>query len=312
MRDRGPRFDAPVADGGYAWWYVDALSDDGRHGLVLIAFVGSVFSPYYARARARGRGDPLRHCAMNVALYGSDGKRWTMTERGQAHVRRTRETFSVGPSSLAWDGASLTATIDEVALPWPSRVRGTVRLTAGALPRHVVALDGAGAHRWQPLAPLARVDVRFTQPDLAWSGSAYCDANDGDAPLADAFSGWHWSRANSPEGVSVLYDVERRGADALSVALHVDRAGNVREFAPPPVVPLPSTGWRVARRARSEAGHAPTVVRTLEDAPFYARSLVRLQLSGAPVVAIHESLSLDRFRSPWVQLMLPFRMPRRA
>ena len=44
---------------GYVWWYVDALSDDGRHGLTLIAFIGSVFSPYYALARRRGAGDPL-------------------------------------------------------------------------------------------------------------------------------------------------------------------------------------------------------------------------------------------------------------
>ena len=38
-------FDAPVQPGGYAWWYVDALSDDGCHGLTIIAFVGSVFRP---------------------------------------------------------------------------------------------------------------------------------------------------------------------------------------------------------------------------------------------------------------------------
>ena len=44
------RFDAPVPHGGYAWWYVDALSDDGRHGITIIAFIGSVFSPYYAWA----------------------------------------------------------------------------------------------------------------------------------------------------------------------------------------------------------------------------------------------------------------------
>ena len=54
--DRGPRFDAAVPPGGYAWWYVDALSDDGRHGLTIIAFIGSVFSPYYACARRRGDG----------------------------------------------------------------------------------------------------------------------------------------------------------------------------------------------------------------------------------------------------------------
>ncbi|PIY72746.1 MAG: carotenoid 1,2-hydratase, partial [Rhodobacterales bacterium CG_4_10_14_0_8_um_filter_70_9] len=33
---------------------MDGLSDDGRHGITLIAFIGSVFSPYYYWAgRAR-------------------------------------------------------------------------------------------------------------------------------------------------------------------------------------------------------------------------------------------------------------------
>ena len=68
--DRGPRFDAPVGPGGYAWWYVDAFSEDGQFGLTIIAFIGSVFSPYYAWS---GRRDPLNHCAVNVALYGERG-----------------------------------------------------------------------------------------------------------------------------------------------------------------------------------------------------------------------------------------------
>ncbi|MEO0034874.1 MAG: hydroxyneurosporene dehydrogenase CrtC, partial [Pseudomonadota bacterium] len=55
FNDRGgPRFDLPVPASGYAWWYIDAISDDGRHALTLIFFLGSVFSPYYAWAR-RGR-----------------------------------------------------------------------------------------------------------------------------------------------------------------------------------------------------------------------------------------------------------------
>ena len=53
--DAGPCFDQAVDPGGYAWWYVDAVSDDRRHGVAIIAFVGSVFSPYYAWA---GRRDP--------------------------------------------------------------------------------------------------------------------------------------------------------------------------------------------------------------------------------------------------------------
>ncbi|MCX7894268.1 MAG: hypothetical protein N2544_18135, partial [Burkholderiales bacterium] len=83
----GLGFDRPVAPGGgYAWWYVDALSDDARLGLTLIAFVGSVFSPYYAWAQRR-RGAPAlaeQHCALNLATYGAGPRRWTMTERAGA------------------------------------------------------------------------------------------------------------------------------------------------------------------------------------------------------------------------------------
>ena len=118
----GPRFDRTVAAGGYAWWYVDALSDDGAHGLTIIAFIGSVFSPYYALARAAaGAADPLNHCALNVALYGERGKRWAMTERGRAaRAARRARVCSIGPSALRWDGdRARRSTSTRVAVPLP-------------------------------------------------------------------------------------------------------------------------------------------------------------------------------------------------
>ena len=53
------------------------------------------------------------------------------------------------------------------------------------------------------------------------------------------------------------------------------------------------------------------VRQTLEDTPFYSRSVIETGLFGEQVTAVHESLSLDRFQAPWVQAMLPFRIPRR-
>ena len=82
-------------------------------------------------------------------------------------------------------------------------------------------------------------------------------------------------------------------------------------FAPPPRAALPMTGWRIARGTQAEGGRA-SVVRTLEDTPFYARSIIEAKLLGERVHAMHESLSLDRFRLGVVKAMLPFRMPRRA
>lgn len=286
------------------------MSDDARHGLTLIAFVGSVFSPYYAWARARGAADPLQHCALNVALYGAHGKRWALTERRRSAIRRTRDTLVVGPSSVSWDGGALTVDIDEVTFPMPSRIRGRVRLFPKAVVARPVALDAAGRHQWIPIAPCARVEVALEQPGLHWVGAGYFDSNAGDAPLEDDFQGWHWSRADLRNGTCVLYDVARRDGTNFALARHFDPAGNAREIAPPPLAGLPRTRWRIERATRSDGGAPACVQTTLEDTPFYARSMVRAQVQGTPVSAIHESLSLDRFRAAWVKLLLPFRMPR--
>jgi carotenoid 1,2-hydratase len=52
------------------------------------------------------------------------------------------------------------------------------------------------------------------------------------------------------------------------------------------------------------------VISTLEDAPFYARSLIGHRVDGEDAISMHESLDLDRFANPVVKAMLPFRMPR--
>jgi carotenoid 1,2-hydratase len=307
---RGPRFDTAVPAGGYVWWYLDALSEDGKHGLTLIAFVGSVFSPYYAWARQRGDPNPLAHCAVNVALYGAGGHRWAMTERGHASVVRERDTLAIGPSSLRWERDALVVRLDELTAPLPTRIRGEVRLHPHVLTSHRVPLDERGGHAWWPVAPLATVEVDLERPGLRWRGAGYCDSNAGDAPLESAFSRWEWSRSTVGEETTVLYEVERRSAARLSLALGIDRTGVLTHLERPAEVVLPTSRWGIARATRSEAG--ARVLKTLEDGPFYARSLVETRLRGATATAIHESLSLDRFRQPWVRWLLPFRMPRRG
>ena len=247
----------------------------------------------------------MRHCAVNVALYGKR-KQWTMTERGGVAVSRGVDFLAIGPSALSWDGSGLTVRIQEIAVPWPRRIRGTVRLFPSAIETRSLALDTVGRHRWQPIAPCARVEVALTSPSLSWSGPAYFDTNSGDRPLAADFVRWDWCRARVPGGTAILYDLERRDT-SLSLAMRYDDSGGVADFVSSPSVALPPTLWRVPRRI---AASAPRVTETLEDTPFYARSVVAAKISGQPVAAMHESLSLDRLTAPWVQAMLPFRMPR--
>ena len=272
-----------------------------------------MFSPYYASARRRapGTADPLNHCALNVALYGGRGHRWAMTERGRAGLRRDADTLAIGPSALAWDGDSLTATIDEITVPWPSRLRGTVRLRPSALTARSFALDAQGRHQWHPIAPSAHVEVNLSSPGLRWQGAGYLDSNDGTVPLEQDFQGWQWSRADLGADRSVvLYDTEPHTGTGTSLALQFDADGAVRALPPPPVAALARSGWRMTRSTRCDAGTHAGVLRTLEDAPFYARSLVESTWQGQRVTAVHESLSLQRFSNRVVQCMLPFRMPR--
>src|SRR5512137_1666176 len=166
---QGPRFDLAVAPGGYAWWYLDAGSDDGRFGLTLIAFVGSVFSPFYASARRRGHAEAVDHCAINVALYG-ETSRWAMTERDRGAVRRTADSFAIGPSQLRWQDGALVIDVNEITAPWPTRLSGSIRVRPQAASDYRVALDSRGRHHWQPIAPCARVELDFVAPSLRWSG----------------------------------------------------------------------------------------------------------------------------------------------
>ncbi|HZH46341.1 MAG TPA: carotenoid 1,2-hydratase, partial [Roseococcus sp.] len=64
--------------------------------------------------------------------------------------------------------------------------------------------------------------------------------------------------------------------------------------------------WGIRRATQGNA----VLERTLEDTPFYARSVLRTRLDGEDALAVHESLDLDRFAALPIQLMLPFRVPR--
>jgi carotenoid 1,2-hydratase len=232
-----------------------------------------------------------------------------MTERGEHALRRAANELAIGPSALHWDGDVLTVRIDERTVPFAGRLRGTVRVRPVAFTRQTFTLDQAGLHRWSPLAPCAQVDVTLEYPKLNWSGAGYLDCNEGDAPLEDSFANWHWSRAAVGSDTVVLYDIVPRVGDATCLALRIDAKGDIALFEPPPPVLLRCSRWGIARATRAHADGA-RVRKTLEDTPFYTRSVLDTHLFGQHVTAMHESLSLQRFRTLWVQAMLPFRMPR--
>jgi carotenoid 1,2-hydratase len=235
-----------------------------------------------------------------------------MTERGRRWTDRSGDTFRVGPSAMHVTPDALTIDIDEICMPIPRRIRGRVQLTPAGMTNSVFPLDAAGRHLWSPIAPIARMEALFDTPDMRFSGHGYLDTNWGSEPLEVGFRSWTWSRARIGDRAAILYDCVRRDGTTAELALAIGPDGRVTSFDPPPACNLPGTVWRMPRPTRSDESTPARLVRTLEDAPFYARSITTASIGGEPVTALHESLSLDRFSRPIVHWMLPFRMPRRG
>ncbi|RFO97025.1 carotenoid 1,2-hydratase [Rhodoferax lacus] len=277
----------------------------------MIAFVGSVFSPYYAWGRTRPNVDPDNFCSLNVALYSRNARRWSMTERGRRLCHRDATRFNIGPSQLHWDGQALQVQIDEVCAPIPQRIRGHIRLEPERLFDFSTALDPAARHRWGPLAPGARIEVALDAPAQRWSGQAYLDSNEGDEPIDRAFHAWDWSRSRMKDGsTAVLYDMQYPDRSQALLPLRFGTDGSVQRFEAPPPQALAPTRWRVQRGMRSDS--PVRIHEQLEDTPFYQRALLKSALLGETVTSFHESLSIPRLVSPIVRAMLPFRMPRRS
>lgn len=271
-----------------------------------------MFSPYYARARRRGAARADDYCALNVALYGPRAERWALTEYRPASTARSKDTFTLGANNAHWNGRELVIELEERCAPAPRRVRGTVRIEPQTdLRTEAHVLDSAARHIWTPIAPLARATLALSHPRIAWSGDAYIDSNAGTTSLESDFEGWTWSRARAGDEVSVCYDVVTKTGISNTLRARFGRGEAMRPHPLPYPCDLAPSRWRLERRAHSETRGEASLLRTLEDTPFYARSLVRSRLHGQLTTAVHESLSLARFRSRWVQWMLPFRMRRR-
>ncbi|MDJ0943140.1 MAG: carotenoid 1,2-hydratase [Kiloniellales bacterium] len=236
-----------------------------------------------------------------------------MTERARPALETAPDALAIGPSLARWENDGLIIDLDEVAVPLPRRIKGRVRLSPKNVTERCFELDPARRHRWWPIAPMARVDVALEQPGLSWTGDGYLDSNEGGEPLEAGFSRWSWSRAHLSDGsAALLYDPVFRDGREGPLALRVDRSGKIEDFEVPPRVRLPGTLWGLGRETRADPSGGAEVIKTLEDTPFYSRSMLSLDLIEPAVLAMHEGLSLDRFDKRLVQMMLPFRMPRRG
>ena len=195
----------------------------------------------------------------------------------------------------------------------PSRIRGTVRL-------HPTAHRRSTRSRWIRLAgiaggrspPAARIEVELDRPALRWSGPAYLDTNSGDEPLERVHHlGLVARQPARRHGHPLRCPTPRAARDGAGAALRPHRRGRaVRAAAGGRACRRPL--WRVARGTRA----MPVIRRTVQRDP---RGCARSTAARSCASICWASRCGDArepvarpLRRALVQLMLPFRMPRRS
>lgn len=234
-----------------------------------------------------------------------------MTERHGADCERTPDAFKIGPSRVHQDSQGLHFEIEERGMPLPRKLRGRVSVKYPYLNTKEHQLDHNGEHFWRPICPHIDVEVAFNDPALSWQGKGYFDMNHGSAPIQKGFDYWDWSRIPLADGnTHIRYVTDPVAGTQRALNLIIDPNGSVQAGEETSNVSLPTTKiWQIKRRSGAINGHIPRIAQTMEDTPFYSRSLISVD-GVANGLGTHESLSCKRLRSPIVKAMLPFRMPR--
>lgn len=331
-------FDPPVGDaraidalavgdaspGAYQWWYFDALSDDGRFAVVVIFFVGGVFSPLYADRLAAGiAASPMDHAMVNLAVYERGKKRaWVFSEypREYLTVHQADLDIALGRSRITRrpDG-SYQLVVDDDDLPARRAIRFTMTLTPqepGLAPPGF-ALSGDGRHFWASPAPRGRVEARCDSLGLSFAGTGYHDVNLGHEPLHAGFREWSWGRAHLAGETRIYYDAMTASGRRNQMILS-GRRGELRRLAPTFDQPAPGwTPWLLRPPAAPTAVESPESALSvrretrLESSPFYERSVSVFSSGRDETRGICEYVNLTRFARPAIRFMLRYRIYRR-
>ena len=196
-------------------------------------------------------------------------------------------------------------------MPVPRKLRGRVSVKYPYRNTKEYQLDHKGQHFWCPICPHADVNVRFDDPALSWRGKGYLDMNHGLQPIQKGFDYWDWSRIQfSDHNTHIRYVTDPVSGPQRALNLIIDPDGGMQAGQDTKNIFLPSTKiWQIKRRSGEIDRQTPRITQTMEDTPFYSRSIIAVD-SVENGLGTHESLSCKRLRSPVVKAMLPFRMPR--
>lgn len=320
------RLDPDLLDsnGGFLWWYADAVNEQGD-GFVVIWSFGLPFLPGYAAAQRAGRAPTARsRPSLTVCIY----------QGGKLDFYLLQE---YAPEDATWDHDGCwkfadsifeSSTIDgqrvlnaQLSMPVPGSDSKFVAAAsiAGVARRRGPNDARNSTHDWSPLVgpAVAKFEARHGADNWRFTGRGYHDRNGGRVAMhAQGISRWLWGRIpfdtferifylswphhGPPElhGLDILSDGTTRHAGELSVAV----ASSNRSYTGP------TYPRRIELTVEGSLWLSVNVAHVIDEGPFYLRFMVNGRLEGQSALGIAELVLPDAIDSDHLRPLVKMRV----
>lgn len=275
------------SSGGFAWWYVDIVNEDGD-GVVLIYAFGLPFLPGYAHAaRQKKAQTPASRPSLNVAVYQRGVPVfYSLQEFAPDDASWAAERqLSFGRSTFDLD-AETGVCVAHLHCPVPGSndaLTGTVTVR-GSIPKVAYNSD-FDSHLWGPvLVPaLGNADLVIGNQSFVFEGDGYVDRNGSELPLHDlGFSSWTWGRVREGSTEKVYYILwPSEGGDPTAIGFEFTETETRRvvleaEFTNPRTS-FGGMPWlaNFSLTQYEQPWLSGTCASVLDDGPFYVRGQFR-------------------------------------
>jgi carotenoid 1,2-hydratase len=322
--------------GGFTWFYVDLVDDQGRGATVIWSW-GLPFLPGYAQAARAGRPEvPIGRPSVNVVVYGGGRERFYLLSElppEECEWGADGRSWRLGGCSFTWtdtagEGPGPTRMLHgilDLALPTGGRVTGELQVS-GALRCDLPGggtSDSESTHLWTPMLAASRGVLELNTPGgaLRIEGRAYHDRNSATRPLQElGIQSWWWGRLALPGRDLIFYRLTPSAAGSaprdLVVEIAADGSCRVRDEAGLQVGRLRRSTWGLRRptgAAFPDPDGCPVQVdisAVLDNGPFYQRYLLRGRCGADEGYGVGENLVPDRVDTDLLRPLVRMRVHR--
>lgn len=337
--DRPPDPAVLHSPGGFTWFYVDLIDDQGRGATVIWSW-GLPFLPGYVGAARAGHPEiPINRPSVNVVVYAGGRERFYLLSELPAEDcewSADGRSWRLGGCVFRWtdtpaaaSGAAPIRTLQaslDLDLPTGGRVTGELRVR-GALrrdcPDRATTADSTSTHLWTPMVAASRgcLELRTPGGEFRVQGRAYHDRNSAARPLNGlGIQRWWWGRLALPDRDLIFYRLIPSEAAAtardLIVEIGTDGACRVREDAEILMGRLRRSAWGLRWPASADFADpdgVPVHVEVsalLDNGPFYQRYLLRGRCGEHQAHGVGENVVPDRVDTDLLRPLVRMRVHR--